>query len=60
MNTDLRGSAARLAGLCRSVFLCALVSFAACAHKQEGERIVDVEPERQVNTDLAFPKNPHR
>jgi hypothetical protein len=60
MNTDLRGSAARIAGLRRSVFLCALVALGACTPKQEGPQIVDIEPERVVNTDLAFPKNPHR
>jgi hypothetical protein len=60
MNTDLRGSAARLAGLRRSVLFCALLAFTACAPGQEGEPIVDVEPERQINTDLSFPKNPHR
>lgn len=60
MSTDLHGSAKRLADLCRSAFVCALVSFVGCTPTQEGPPIVDVEPERQVNTDLGFPKNPHR
>ena len=37
---------------------CALA--AGCTTKQEGEPIADVEPERQINTDLTFPRNPHR
>lgn len=31
-----------------------------CTPKQEGEFLVDVEPDRQINTDLSFPKNPKR
>jgi hypothetical protein len=37
-----------------------LAALAACTPRQEGEPIVDVEPERQINTDMTFPKNPHR
>lgn len=40
---------------------CAVLAVSgACTTHQEGERIVDLEPERQVNTDLTFPKNPRR
>ena len=40
--------------------LLACVLVVGCTSKQEGEPIADVEPERQVNTDLTFPRNPHR
>jgi hypothetical protein len=33
---------------------------AACTSQQQTERIEDVEPERLVNTDLSYPKNPQR
>ena len=57
-----RGGTERLfrAALCVSVFLCFCVLTAGCTTAQEGEPIVDVEPERQVNTELVFPKNPRR
>ncbi len=42
------------------MFICGLLFFAGCAPKQEGDPIVDIEPERQINTDLTFPKNPRR
>ena len=38
----------------------ALALVGACTPRQEGELLVDVEPERQINTDLVFPKNPKR
>jgi len=33
---------------------------AGCTARQEGKQIVDVEPERSINTDLVYPKNPQR
>ena len=53
-----------ITGSCRAAF-CVFVSLAvlavgACTPVQEGEPIVDVEPERQVSTELVFPKNPRR
>lgn len=38
----------------------AVALLGACTPRQEGELLVDVEPERQINTDLSFPKNPKR
>ena len=42
------------------VLLAAVLAAGGCTPRQEGEPIVDVEPERQINTDLTLPKNPHR
>ena len=39
-------------------FLFPLVLLAACAPAQEAEQIDDTEPDRAVNTDLTYPKNP--
>lgn len=41
-------------------FGCLVVLPAACTPRQEGELLVDVESDRQINTDLSFPKNPKR
>ena len=32
----------------------------ACSQRQESDVLVDVEPERLINTDLSYPKNPER
>jgi hypothetical protein len=36
------------------------LALVACTAKQEGKPIQDIEPERSVNTDLVYPKNPQR
>jgi len=44
-----------------SAFVCVLLfCVAGCTPRQEAQEIVDLEPERQINTDLTFPKNPRR
>jgi hypothetical protein len=43
-----------------SFFVLLLCLFPACTPQQQRERIEDVEPERLVNTELTFPKNPQR
>lgn len=44
----------------RCAFLCLLLVFPACTPRQEGELLVDIESDRQINTDLSFPKNTRR
>ena len=43
-----------------SYIILSFLLLAACTPRQEGERIEDVEPERLINTDLSYPKNPQR
>lgn len=43
-----------------SLALAALLVAAACSPRQESEERRDVEPEKLVNTDLSYPKNPER
>ncbi len=59
MSAKRRSGARFLASLRLSAFALALC-VPGCTPHQEGEQIVDVEPERAVNTDLTYPKNPER
>lgn len=60
MNTTQRRSKARRFFLRCAAFGLALSPLAGCTPKQEGELLVDIESDRQINTDLSFPKNPKR
>jgi hypothetical protein len=56
-----RSGIRRLSRLLRpSSFILLVLAASACTERQQGEPVQDVEPERLVNTDLSFPKNPQR
>lgn len=40
--------------------VCAAAALAACTERQEGAALTDIDPEREVSTDMSLPKNPRR
>ena len=54
-----RSKAFRFRLRCAAFGLVAAVTV-GCTPRQEGELLIDVEPDRQINTDLSYPKNPKR